>query len=191
MKKLFQLFLFILLILISFFFYKKYFQPNKITEKIEIEKQQEIINENKNNLIKNLKYDIKLDDDTQYNIVADYSELIYENEIEIVEMQTVFAVFIDANNIPLTIRSDFATYNNSNYNTKFYNNVIIEYMEHVITSKNADINFSENITLIYNNVVYDGLQGALLADNVAIDMITKNVEIFMNNSKNKIEVNVK
>ena len=48
-------------------------------------------------------------------------------------MQTVFAKFIDEKNLSLIITSDNAIYNNSNYNTKFSNNVKITYLNNEIT----------------------------------------------------------
>ncbi len=187
-----QFFLYFLLILLSFFFYKKYFDSNELN-KINDTKKNDISSlENQNNLIKNLKYEVKFDDDTQYTITAELSELIYKTEIdnivEYVQMQKVKAKFVDTNNNQLIINSDNAEYNNSNYNTKFFNNVKIQYMDNVINANNLDLNFTENFITIYNNVVYEGLQGLVKTDNITIDLVTKNIEIFMNNSKNKVEV---
>ena len=150
-----------------------------------------MISENQNNLIKNLKYEVKFDDNT-YTITAELSELLYKDElnvmVEYVEMQKVNAKFIDTNNNKLIINSENAEYNNSNYNTKFSNNVKIQYMGNVIRANNLNLNFTENIITIYNNVDIRGYSGLIKADNVKVNLITKNVEIFMNNSKNKVEV---
>ena len=64
------------------------------------------LSKSQNNLIKNLKYQVKFDDNTQYIITAELSEIIYENNVEIVFMQKVTAKFIDQNNLPLKITSD-------------------------------------------------------------------------------------
>lgn len=192
MRKIIQFFLYFLLILMSLFFYNKYFSKNKTTNVNDIENKNLTVQENQNNLIKNLKYEVKFDDNTQYTITAELSELLYQKEdnldVEIVKMQKVSAKFIDNNNIPLIIVSENADYNNSSYNTKFSNNVVIKYMNNHISADNLDLNFTENIITVYNNVVYEGLQGLVKADNVVINLITKNIEIFMNNSKNKVEV---
>ena len=101
-------------------------------------------------------------------------------------MQLVTARFIDENNIPLIIKSKEAVYNNNSYDTKFSQDITIKYMENSINSDNLYLNFTNNIVTIYNNVVYEGLQGLFRADNVVIDLVTKDIEIFMNNSKNKV-----
>jgi len=189
-KRYIQLFLFFLLILISFFFYNKYFKTND-RNGIQENKKEEILIENQNNLIKNLRYNVKFDNNTQYSITADLSEIFYEDDIEFVRMQTVFAKFIDEENLSLIISSDNAIYNNSNYNTKFSNNVKITYLNNEITSQNLNLNFEENVVTIYNDVIYEGLQGLLKADNVVINLITKEINLFMNNSKNKVIVESK
>ena len=50
------------------------------------------------------------------------------------------------------------------------------------------LNFEENIVLISNNIIYEGLQGIGKADKIKINLLTKNIEISMNNSKKKIEI---
>ncbi len=188
MKKLFQLFLIFLLGLYIFFFYNKYFASKNEIQSSNKNISIETSKGDQNNSIKNLRYEVRFDDNTQYIINAISSEITYEGEIEIVKMQNVTAEFIDKNNTKLLITSKNAVYNNSDYNTKFFNDVNIEYMNNKINSKNLDLNFTDNIVRIYNNVVYEGLQGLLKTDNVLINLITKNVEIFMNSEKNKVEV---
>ena len=53
------------------------------------------------------------------------------------------------------------------------------------------LNFDENIVTISENVLYEGLQGLIQTDNIRINLKSKNVEIFMNNSKNKIKITSK
>ena len=55
-------------------------------------------------------------------------------------------------------------------------------------SEKLDLNFSENVVTIYNNVIYEGLNGIMKTDNVIINLITKNAEIFMNTPKKKVEM---
>ena len=188
MKKFIQLFLFSILILISIYFYRNYLKPIPQSEEIVQIEENDNLTESESNLIKNLKYNVKFDDNSQYSITSEISELTYENGIEIVKMQKTTAIFIDENNIPLIIRSDYATYNNQNYNSSFSQNVTVEYVNHLVKSENLDLNFIENIITIYNNVVYEGMEGIIKTDNAKIDLITKNVEIFMNNSQSKVKV---
>ena len=175
--------------MISVFFYQKYFLEKKTKTEIMLESKKEVELENKNNLIKNLKYDVILNNNSQYTITSDLSEIMYIENTELVSMINVTAKFIDKDNSILTIISDKGIFNNSSYNTKFENNVKILYLGHIIYSEKLDLNFDENIATIYENVIYQGLQGTIEADNVKINLITKNIEIFMNTSKDKVLVN--
>tara|TARA_Y100000996_G_C22531379_1_gene646603 strand:+ start:488 stop:1066 length:579 start_codon:yes stop_codon:yes gene_type:complete len=188
MKKIIQLILFSFVIIISVIFYKVYFGKNTATKDL-VEAPQEDLNEtSKNNLIKNLKYEVKLDQENQYTITSEQSEITYENDIEKVKMQKVIAIFTDKNKIPLIITSDKAIYNNTNYNTNFINNVQIEYLDNFILSDKMDLNFKKNTITISKNVRYQGLQGTIMADNVKIDLITKKIKIYMDENNKKVEV---
>ena len=189
MKKLIQLFIFLILILISLSFYINFIKKDKSLDLKEIElKENSSLLESDNNLIKNLEYNVTFDNNTKYTITAEFSELRYEDNIEIVEMQFVTAIFNDKDGIPLIVTSKNASYNNSNYNTKFSNNVKVIYLSNILLSEKLDINFSENVVKIYENVVYEGLQGTVKADNVELNLMTKNMEIFMQNNDEKIEI---
>ncbi len=191
MKKVIQLTLFSFLIVISIIFYKIYF-VEKEQPKVEIDIQEEQQASNtENNLIKNLKYEVKLDQDNQYIITSDLSEITYENNFEVVKMQNVTAIFIDQSNIPIIVTSDHAIYNNSNYNTKFYDNVRIEYLNNFILSDKMDLDFKNNLITINENVEYNGIQGTIIADNVKIDLITKKIEIYMDDINDNVEITTK
>ena len=147
--------------------------------------------QNKNNLIKNLKYDVKFDDDTKYSITAIESEITYIDNNEIVLMKIVKGFFEDKKGSTLKISSKNAIFNNNNYNTIFENNVEMDYMGNVIRSDKLILDFEENTVVIRDNIIYEGLQGLGKADNVIIDLITKNIEISMNDQDDKIEITSK
>lgn len=188
MKKVIKLILFLLIIIISIIFYKIYLSENKIS-KIEIDISEEVQTTNpENNLIKNLKYEVKIDEKNQYIITSDLSEITYDEGKEIVKMQKVIAILLNQKNIPLIITSELATYNNFNYNTKFSQNVRIEYLNNIILSDKLDLDYNNNLIIIYENVEYDGIQGNITADNIKIDLITKKIEIYMSNINDNVEV---
>ena len=191
MGRLIQLILFIFLIVIMVVFYRTYFVKEKNIPIKSIEKEDQLTIKDENNLIKNLRYEVRLDENKQYIITADLSEITYENSIEVVKMQKVEAIFIDETNIPIKITADTANYNNSNYNTNFSENVKIVYTDNIVLSDNMDLNFQDNMIKIHGNVKYDGLKGDLSTDNIKINLITKKIEIYMNSLKDKVEVETK
>jgi hypothetical protein len=188
MKIIVQLLLTFITILVGFFFYQIYFEPSLSDKKNKNLINEDVIQKNTNNLIKNLNYSVKFEDDTEYTITAELSELKYENNIELVNMINVVAKFKNKNISEFIVTSDNAVYNNSNYNTNFSNNVKIDYIDNVILSEKLDLNFDKNIVKIYDNVVYEGISGFGKTDNIIVNLITKNIEIFMNDKKNKVEL---
>ncbi len=190
MKLLLQLALFCLLIIISFFFYKNYFSEEKINVKSEPDTKQEIIksDKNQNNIIKNLKYQVSLTDRSEYTIQAQLGEVIFENNIEVVLMKGVTAIFTDKNNKKLFINSKNAKFYSNNYNTFFKDDIKIKYESNNISSNNLDFNFTENNILIYNNVIYSGIDRKIETDNIKINIVTKNIEIFMNELDNNVKI---
>ena len=195
MRRYIQLILILILIIISFFFYKSYFLDDKKINLNNKKTNNKITNADEknsnNNLIKNLKYEVKLDQDKQYIITADLSELTYEDDVELVNMQKVKATFISEDNIPLTITSETAIYNSLNHNTNFTKSVQVEYLSNIIVADKLDINFQENIITIYENVKYDGLEMNMKTDNIKINLITKKIDIYMNDNKKNVEIETK
>jgi len=184
-------FLFYFTILITIFFLYKIYSEKKISPKELNTKDNELNLSNENNIIKNLKYDVNFENGTTYNIIAELSELTYENEEEVVKMQKVIAVFINNDGIPLIIKSDNAIFNNSNYKTIFSNNVSIDYIKNLIKSEKLFLDFKNNVVTINDNIVYEGINGVGKADNIKINLINKNVQIFMNETNKKVEITSK
>ena len=57
--------------------------------------------ESENNQVRNLKYEVNFDENNQYVITSDFSELIKSDEYEIVKMQGVEATFLENGKIPI------------------------------------------------------------------------------------------
>ena len=188
MKRIIQLILFSTLIIFSLIFYKIYLEENKKTNSTTNSSSDKMSKNSENNLIKNLKYEVNLDHENRYIITAELSEISYENNNEMVEMQKVIAIFLDKNNIPTTITSDKAFFNSTDYDTKFRENVNIEYIDNIIFADKVDLDFKENMITIFDNVKYNGIQGNLSADNIKVDLISKKIDIYMNKDKDNVEV---
>ena len=186
-KKKIYLTISILIIILILLNYQKFIKSEKDIKENKIENESSIT-ENSNNIIKNLKYSVNFENNTSYTITAVESELAYQGEEEIVIMKNVQATFINKDNEVLKINSKNAKYNNFSYNTIFENEINIKYLDNIIKSEKLILNFEENIVLISNNIIYEGLQGIGKADNIKINLLTKNIEISMNNSKKKIEI---
>ncbi len=189
MKKVIQISIFIFILLSLFFFNKKYLTKSEKIIKKRSETTEQLVDQNENNIIKNLKYKVNFNEESEYTITADLSEIINSSNQEIVKMYIVEAIILDKNKVPLIINSDNAIYNNFNYNTQFRDNVSIIYLNNKILSDKLDLNFENNTIKIFENVRYYGSDGTIHSDNIKIDLISKKVDIYMNNDIDKVELN--
>ena len=190
MKRIIQFTLLCSVILALIIFNDKYFSKsdNSSTKKVLAKPENQLKKVSENNLIKNLKYEINLDQKKNYIITSELSEIIDFNNNEIVIMKIVNAIITDEKKIPLLIRSDNAEYNNFNYHTKFRDNVSIEYMNNKIFSDKLDLDIKNSIAKIYENVRYVGNNGTITSDNIRVDLKTKKIDIYMNNEKDDVKI---
>jgi len=187
-KNLIQLSLICILAISSYFFYNAYL-VKEVTSNLEtMPTDNEFLEKSTNNQIKNLRYEINLDDNNQYIITSNFSELINYNEYEIVKMQGVEAIFLEKEKMPILIKADNADYNNENYNTEFRDNVLIEYMNNKIFSDKLNLDFTNNKIKIFENVLYKGELGTMKSDNMIINLTTKKIDINMNNENKNVEL---
>ena len=143
--------------------------------------------DNQNNLIKNLSYFSKDNLGNEYIIESKYSELNLNN-LDIINMESVSAKIIMANSKPIYVTSNFAKYNNENFETTFTGNVLIVYLDNKIRCEKFYISIENNIANATDNVIYENPKGKLIADTIEIDLITKNSKIFMIDKNKKVMV---
>jgi len=186
-KILLQLFLLLIILIISIIFFKSYFSSDKKVGEIKIHNDEIRVNKKDSNLMHNIKYVSSDSEGNNYVITSKYGEF-KEDEPGVIFMKNVVAT-INSNSLnPIIISSDNAVYNSVNYHTNFYDNVLMRYEEHNITSNNLDLLFEKNLVTITNDVVYNNLNTKLIADKIEIDLITKNSKIFMDKSSDKVKV---
>ena len=162
---------------------------NKSVEKIVVKnkiKKNDITE--KKNIITNLQYNVKLVNNGNYEIKSTSSKIIYENGFEIVFMEGVIATFTDNKDRKVIITSDKASFNSSTYDTKFRYNIKIFYENHKITSDKINFDFKQNNILIFQNVIYTGLKEEINTDNIKLNLITKDVQFYMNSEKDNVKI---
>ena len=183
-----QILLLIITFLIIYLFFDFYFLKKKIkntTTNIIMNNDSAV--ENESNYIHNIEY-ISQDSRGNKFIIKSKTGMLDENNIGSILLDSVTAEIISPNTSSIFIYSDKAIYNNSNYDTKFYHNVVLSYEDNTITSDKLDLMFSEDQIVSYDDVFYTNLKTTLNADKVIVDLITKNSKILMYNKKNKINI---
>ena len=187
-KTLAQIFFLTIIVVLIFFIYNKYFNNKKlvITPKItQIEKSSS--NNEKSNIVYDIKYTSYNSNGDKYIVTADRGKIINDNK-DLTLMENVNATIILKNSSPINFWSVEAVYNNINYTTEFYGDVLMTYMEHDIKSDKLSLDFSNNLATISNNVSYKNLNTSLIADKVKINLLTKDTKIYMKDKSKKIKI---
>ena len=186
-----QLVLFIVIVVLIAYFYKNYLnEKNKNLSLINEPINNSNIENVENNLVKDITYK-KTYNSTgdEFIIKASYGKFIDENN-EVIVINNVNAFINRKNGTIVYITSDNAKYDTINNDTSFMDNVKLIYLEHKITSDFIDIIFSKNLVQAYGNLMYQNQEYTLIADKMNLDLITRNIKIFMiDNSKVRLKKN--
>ena len=191
-KKIFlQLALFFFTILIILIFFNVYFNndsASKKSSKIPQENNTDIQEKkDTNNLIKDIYYVSSDSSGNIYEIMSKEGE-ISTQDASIISMTDVIAKLLFTDSDPINITSKYAKYNNETYETSFFENVRVKYLEHDIKTDNMHLSTQKNLITLNENIIYNNSNTKLLADKVEIDLLTKDSRIFMNNNIKKVEV---
>ena len=166
-------------------------EETKIISKKEIKSKNNQFENNiskKNNQIKNLtkeiEYIISNKNGDSFKIFAKYGETNIKNS-NILDLKQVNGEILSSERSTIFLSSDLANYNYTNQNSKFYNNVKIEYDNIIITCDKLDLNISDNIAVAYDNVVMKDDKSTMKAQIITLDTLTKDINI---NSNEKIKI---
>ena len=141
-------------------------------------------------IIENINYIGTDNKGTFFDINAALSE-VYNDTPKLSNMKVVNAVIRMNNGKKIYIKSDYAIYDRSTNDTKFIGNVVITESNNKITSDNLDLILSENLIKLFNNVTYDGEKGFIKSDEVHIDILKNEANIFMFKKNDKVQVKYK
>ena len=180
-KILIQIFLSILVLIILIFVYQKYFKK-ELNETVTISK--DINSETENNLI-NIEYESIDREGRRYIITAETGDF-KEEESELIFMTNVNAKILLLDGSVIHVSSLNAEYNTLIYNTKFYKEVKMKFLEHRIFCENLNIFFDKNLIEAFNDLNYKNSDIIMLADKIEIDLLTKNSKIYNFNENNII-----
>ena len=157
-KKIFQYSLLILLFVVSFLFYYKYFF--KDDKKVELNKSKNIVkkkdpevnqNDGNKNIIENLKYVSEDLLGNTYAVIAQ-SATLKDDKISVVQLFEVNAEITRQDQEVIYIYSKTAGYNKINNNTVFKGSVNVKYGDQNIDSEILNLNFEDNLIEILENV---------------------------------------
>ena len=141
------------------------------------------INEIKN-LTKKIEYISTNKNGDTFKILAKYGKTNLRNS-NILDLEDVKGTVILSEGSIIKISSDYAKYNYNDQLSEFINNIQLNYDDKLITCDNLSIKITKNIAIAYNNVVIKDKNSMIKADNVKINLITKDINL---NSENIIQL---
>ena len=177
-----QVVMVLIIIIMSLWFYMKYFTENfeDVKETPVIEK----IDKNQNStstFINDINYVSTDFRGNEYQITAKLAEIKVENSDLMFLTDVIAFVFIkDKDTVKIT--SNFGKYNTKDFDTIFSENVIVIYPGHKITGEYLDFSFLTDLGIFTTNVIYTGEKTNLFADEMEMNLTTKDTKIFMNQS---------
>jgi hypothetical protein len=196
-KTLIQLALILMLFLIIFFIFNKYFHTEdtinevKNNSNLKIEKNNFLNNEfdikKIDNEIINLTYE-KFDNNGNKYLIKAKKGVLDSKRPNIIYMNEVEASLTYLNNEKLIIYSKEAIFNKENFKTTFSKNVKLFYKEQTLESDNLEFLIDKNIAIFKDNVKYYNQDIEAFADIVNINLLTKEINI---KSKNKKKIKIK
>ena len=148
----------------------KTYKTNKSLDARNLTKEIEYITSNKNGDI--------------FKIIAKFGKTNIENS-NILDLEIVNGIVSSEERSTIYISSDFANYNYTDQNSKFFNNVRIDYDDKIITCDKLDLLISDNLAVAYNNVIIKDNNSVMKAQIITLDIVTKDIKI---NSEDKIKI---
>ena len=185
-------FIMVIFFLTYFFYSKSSYKENllKIKKEELIEKKNIELTEEKienANVIQDVSYSAKDTKGNEYFLKASEGT-IDQNNSNFIFLKSVKAI-INLKDLKLVeISSDFGKYNIKNYDTIFSKNVIISYLDNIITGDYLDFSLDKNLMMMSKNVVLKNKKSTLQADVVEVNIETKDIKIFMYEENKSVNI---
>ena len=195
-KIIFQIIIFLIILILSTFVYYKYLKIEKIDKKIDDSESilkdekvndSELVQESDKNIIENIKYFKEDTYGNKFTLKAKKGEII-QNESKFVLLSDVNGVISLKNKSEILIYSKFAKYDSINFNTEFYTDVKASYENNDVRSENLDLFFKDNYGEMYNNIVFYNSDSKVIADKIFFDLANGDIKINMYNDNNKVSI---
>ena len=199
-KNIFQIIIFLIILILSTFVYYKYLKIEKIDKKIDKKiddsesilkdgkvNDSELVQESDKNIIENIKYFKEDIYGNKFTLKAKKGE-ITQNESKFVILSDVNGVISLKNKSEILIYSKFAKYDSINFNTEFYTDVKASYENNVVRSENLDLFFKDNYGEMYNNIEFYNSDTKVIADKIFFDLANGDIKINMYNDNSKVSI---
>ena len=188
-KKIIQILIILLIILISYLVLNIYFFDKKDISDLDLNENLVIKEDNLNldNVMENLEYKSSDKSGNNYIIKAKKGKVNLEKE-NLLILEEVYGEIKLVGRSTIYIYSNFAQYNRNNFDTRFYQNVLINFEDKRFNCDNLDLFFKDNFGSMYNNIVFVDENTQINADQVNMNLLNGDINIKMFQEEKKIKI---
>ena len=188
-KKVIQILIILLIILISYLVLNIYFFDKKDISDLDLNENLVIEEDNLNfdNVMENLEYKSSDKSGNNYIIKAKKGKVNLEKE-NLLILEDVYGEIKLVGKSTIYIYSNFAQYNRNNFDTRFYQNVLVNFEDKRFNCDNLDLFFKDNFGSMYNNIVFVDEDTQINADQVNINLLNGDINIKMFQEEKKIKI---
>ena len=171
------------MVLNIYFFDKKDISDLDLNENLVIKED----NLNLDNVMENLEYKSSDKSGNNYIIKAKKGKINLEKE-NLLILEDVYGEIKLVGKSTIYIYSNFAQYNRNNFDTRFYQNVLVNFEDKRFNCDNLDLFFKDNFGSMYNNIVFVDENTQINADQVNMDLLNGDINIKMFEEEKKIKI---
>ena len=188
-KKVIQILIILLIILISYLVLNIYFFDKKDISDLDLNENLVIKEDNLNldNVMENLEYKSSDKSGNNYIIKAKKGKVNLEKE-NLLILEEVYGEIKLVGKSTIYIYSNFAQYNRNNFDTRFYQNVLVNYEDKRFNCDNLDLFFKDNFGSMYNNIIFVDENTQINADQVNMNLLNGDINIKMFQEEKKIKI---
>ena len=188
-KKVIQILIILLIILISYLVLNIYFFDKKDISDLDLNENLVIEEDNLNfdNVMENLEYKSSDKSGNNYIIKAKKGKVNLEKE-NLLILEEVYGEIKLVGKSTIYIYSNFAQYNRNNFDTRFYQNVLVNFEDKRFNCDNLDLFFKDNFGSMYNNIVFVDENTQINADQVNMNLLNGDINIKMFQEEKKIKI---
>jgi hypothetical protein len=188
-KKVIQILIILLIILISYLVLNIYFFDKKDISDLDLNENLVIEEDNLNfdNVMENLEYKSSDKSGNNYIIKAKKGKVSFEKE-NLLILEDVYGEIKLVGKSTIYIYSNFAQYNRNNFDTRFYQNVLVNFEDKRFNCDNLDLFFKDNFGSMYNNIVFVDENTQINADQVNMNLLNGDINIKMFQEEKKIKI---
>ena len=188
-KKIIQILIILLIILITYLVLNIYFFNKKDISNLDLNESLVIEEDNLNldNVMENLEYKSSDKSGNNYIIKAKKGKVNLEKE-NLLILEEVYGEIKLVGKSTIYIYSNLAQYNKNNFDTRFYQNVLVNFEDKRFNSDNLDLFFKDNFGSMYNNIVFVDENTQINADQVNMNLLNGDINIKMFQEEKKIKI---